>query len=118
MNKRWPDWIEALIGLWIIASPWAVKHTMPSDTGTLTMWNLWTVGVAVLVIAAIALFAFRAWEEWTNAIVGLWLLASPWLLGFSTSAALMWNAVIAGTLVWIFAEWAFYKAQGPDQLAK
>lgn len=116
MNKHWKDWINGLLGLWIIASPWALKHTMTSDTGNLAMWNLWTVGVAILVIVAIALFRFRAWEEWTNALLGLWLLASPWLLGFSSSTALMWNAAIIGALVWVFAEWAFYEAQAPKQL--
>jgi hypothetical protein len=118
MNKRWQDWINGLLGLWIIVSPWALEHTMPSDTGGLAMWNLWTVGVAVLVIAAIALFAFQAWEEWTNAILGVWLLVSPWLLGFSTSTALVWNAVIIGTLVAVFAGWALYEAQGPEPSAK
>ena len=118
MNKHWKDWINGLLGLWIIVSPWALQHTMPSDTGNLAMWNLWTVGVAILVIAAVAIFAFQAWEEWTNLILGLWLLASPWLLGFSTSTALMWNAVIIGTLVAVFAGWALYEAQGPEPLAK
>lgn len=121
MNKQhWQDWINGSLGLWIIVSPWALQHTMPSDTGVggLAMWNLWTVGVAVLVIAAIALFAFQVWEEWTNLVVGAWLLVSPWLLSFSTSAALMWNAVIIGALVVLFAGWALYEEQGSEQLAK
>ncbi len=119
-KQRWQDWANILLGVWIFLSPWAMQQTIASDTelGDLATWNLWTVGVVVLVIAAIALYAFQAWEEWTNLILGAWLLASPWVLGFSTSAAFMWNAVIIGALVVLFAGWALYDEQGPKQLAK
>ena len=115
MEKRWQDWINGVLGLWIIVSPWALKHTMPGDGGSLAMWNLWTVGVAVLVIATVALVAFEAWEEWTNVVLGAWLLISPWLLGFSTSTALAWSTAIIGALVVVLAGWAIYDAEASKQ---
>jgi hypothetical protein len=45
-----------------------------------------------------------------NFALGAWLLVSPWVLGFSGSGILMWNAVIFGALVLGFAGWALLSA--------
>nr|WP_281166742.1 SPW repeat protein [Thermus igniterrae] len=39
------------------------------------------------------------WEEWLNVLLGVWLILSPWLLGFSGVGNAMWNALIVGVLV-------------------
>jgi hypothetical protein len=41
--------------------------------------------IAGLSVAAIA--AFAQWEEWLNLLLGLWVLASPWVLGFQGTTA-------------------------------
>ncbi|MGE5271081.1 MAG: SPW repeat protein [Thiohalocapsa sp.] len=74
--------------------------------GTRAMWDMWIVGLAVVLLAIVAVEAFKAWEDWANVILGGWLLISPWVLGFSASNALMWNAVIFGAAVVGFAGWA------------
>src|ERR1700754_3237688 len=56
--------------------------------------------IAVLAIAALA--AFAVWEEWLNLIVGLWVLVSPWVLGFQGTTARTVH-VIVGILVAILA---------------
>jgi SPW repeat-containing protein len=116
MKKHWQDWGNLVLGLWIFASPWALQHTMASGTesaaaNNATMWSLYIVGIAVAALAVAAIFAFRAWEEWTNIALGVWLLVSPWVLGFSSSAFLMWNAVIAGALIVVLAGWAIAPTQ-------
>jgi|SRR3990167_570720 len=117
MNKsHWQDWVNVLLGLWIFGSPWLLEHTMVTEVsggGLLGMWNAWVVGLAVVLIAGIATSAYSAWAEWTNVALGAWLLVSPWALGFSQSAVLMWNAVIFGALVLGFAGWAL--AEKPKQ---
>ena len=50
--------------------------------------------------------------------LGAGLLASPWLLGFSTAIIAMWNAVIIGALVVGFTGWALAQMQSPRQLAR
>ena len=114
-KQHWQDWVNVLLGLWVFGSPWLLEHTMLTEVpggGLLGMWNAWIVGLAVVVIAGIAIYAYNSWEEWTNIILGAWLLISPWVLGFSTSAALMWNAVIFGVLVIGFAAWALAQYGG------
>ncbi|MDP1731227.1 MAG: SPW repeat protein [Devosia sp.] len=36
-----------------------------------------------MVVGLAALYAYQLREEWISALLGLWLAASPWLLGFS-----------------------------------
>jgi len=40
-------------------------------------------------------------------IAGLWLVISPWILGFSDFNLPRWNSVIFGVLVIILSFWAF-----------
>lgn len=122
-KQHWQDAVTFALGLWVIVSPWTIEHIMagPANPGGLTeavMWNHYGVGIGVVIFAVVALIAFNAWQEWLNLVLGAWLLASPWLLGFNQSVALMWNAVIVGGLVVIFAGWALSAKQGPEQLAE
>lgn len=121
-KQHWQDWINGMLGLWVFGSPWFLEHTMVTEVparGTLGMWNLWVIGLAVVVIAGFALYAFNAWKELANLILGVWLVASPWALGFSTSDMLMRNAVSFGALIVFFAAWALYDAtRGPNRSAK
>lgn len=38
-------------------------------------------------------------EEWAGIGLGLWLLASPWVLGFSHHTAATLNALLIGTIL-------------------
>lgn len=121
-KQHWQDWVNLVLGLWVIVSPWAITHIMagPTNPAGLTdtaMWNYYATGSIVAVLAVIALYAFAVWEEWSNLILGAWLLVSPWFLGFSTSAAMTWNAVIIGVAILVFAGWTLVDEQGPQQMA-
>lgn len=120
-NDHWQDWVNVFVGLWVFGSPWLLEHTMITEVpggGLRGMWNLWIVGLLVAIIAYIAIYAFNAWEEWVNIALGAWLLVSPWILGFSASAVLMWNAVVFGALVVAFAVWALADTGGTRQAAR
>lgn len=85
-KQHWRDWGNIVLGLQVFISPWAIQHTMATgDFGTTTavMWNTYLVGIATIVVAVAALIAFQTWEEWTNIVLGGWLLISPWVFGFS-----------------------------------
>jgi len=119
MRKHWQDQGNLALGLWVLVSPWVLRHTMATSAGatntaidSTAMWNLYLVGIAVVALALAALITFREWEEWTNMALGFWLYVSPWALGFSSSSLLMWNAVIAGALVVILAGWAIAPSRG------
>jgi hypothetical protein len=49
------------------------------------------------------------WKDWTNVVLGLWLAASPWLIGGSAHSAnvgMVYNCVFTGIGIALFAGWA------------
>ena len=51
------------------------------------------------------MLAPKAWEEWTEAILGLWMVISPWALAFSHVREAMYSAVAVGLIVVLLALW-------------
>ncbi|GBD42208.1 hypothetical protein HRbin39_01597 [bacterium HR39] len=88
-------------------SPWLFAYAGQ----TAAAWNAWVVGVVVLVAAVAALTRFHEWEEWVNAILGLWLVISPWITGYAAITAAVWNHVIVGILVAALAIWSAWQAR-------
>jgi SPW repeat len=95
LAARWQDALNLLLGLWLAVSPWALSYM----EHTMAHWNAHATGVAIAVVAAAALIASQTWEEWVNTILAVWLIASPWILGFSELQAATWNQVAVGVLV-------------------
>lgn len=99
--KHWQDPVNLILGLWMIVSPWVLKHQAEANP----TWNAVIVGIIIALAALVALFQVMAWEEWANVVLGVWLVISPWVLGFSGLGAAMWNAVIVGIVVAALALW-------------
>ena len=43
-----------------------------------------------------------SWARWANVVLGIWLVLSPFILGFATDQA-TWNNIIVGFLVLVLA---------------
>jgi len=110
MNRqRWQDWVTLVLGLWIVISPFLLLAPAAAGAPALSgivHWNFYLVGLALAIVGIAALYARRLWEEWIDVVLGLWLLASPWVLKYTDQTMLKWDAVIAGLLVLILAGWA------------
>jgi SPW repeat len=54
--------------------------------------------------------------DWTHVLLGVWLVISPWVVGFTASAGALRSAVIFGAAVIIVALWALYRPlqRGPE----
>jgi hypothetical protein len=50
--------------------------------------------------------AWKRWQDWTNLVFGLWLIAAPFALGTVADQASTYNAVVVGVLVLAVALWA------------
>lgn len=49
------------------------------------------------------------WKDWTNVVLGLWLAASPWLIGgvaHSANVGMVYNCVFTGIGIALFSGWA------------
>jgi SPW repeat len=104
--KRWQDGGNLLLGVWLFISPWALNYAagMP-----IAAWNATILGAAIVVLAAVAMYMPRVWEERINMALGVWMIISPWVLRFATEKNLMMNAVIIGVLVTGLAAWAMLR---------
>ena len=98
--KHWQDAANAVIGVGLVVSPWAAGYSAE----TAPTANAVIVGALLVASALGAMLAPRAWEEWTEALLGLWLVVSPWLLGFA-GAEMARVAVVAGLATLVFALW-------------
>jgi len=99
--KHWQDPVNAIVGVWLILSPWALSFQ--SDLSA--MANAVIVGLLLIAAALGAIFVPRAWEEWTETALGAWLAVSPWVLGFSTLQTATGSAVLSGIVVMALALW-------------
>jgi hypothetical protein len=99
--KHWQDPVNGLVGVAVALSPWILgfQDNMPA------MVNALAVGMALLATALGAIFVPRAWEEWTEVGLGLWLIAAPWVLGFFDVPAARLSALGGGLLIVVLALW-------------
>jgi len=99
--KHWQDPVNAVLGVCLVLLPWVAGFSADlTPTG-----NAVIVGLALVGAALGAMLVPRAWEEWTEALLGLWLIVSPWALGFSTHVDARRSAVVAGIVVAVLALW-------------
>jgi SPW repeat len=87
------DLYTVAFGLFLFVSPWLFAY---ANEGARI--DLWASGAAVAVLSIAAIIAFANWEEWLNLLLGLWLLVSPWVLGFTHTKA-MHVSIALGVLV-------------------
>jgi hypothetical protein len=52
------------------------------------------------------------WQQWVNAILGLAVLATPFLA--LSAATLTWTLVIAGAAIAILSVWSAMKEESPE----
>ncbi|MFC8146269.1 SPW repeat protein [Streptomyces paradoxus] len=86
-----------LLGLYCAASPWIVHYT--TSQPALVTHNL-IMGIA---IGLLALGFTRAPERmyglsWAMCALGVWMIISPWIVGESPDAGVVWNNIIIGAL--------------------
>jgi SPW repeat-containing protein len=89
---HWEDWLSAALGLWLFVSPWVIGY---GDMAAAQ--NAVVVGFLLLAAEFVEFAAFRPWEEWANAALGIWLIISPWVFGAALIAAV--NFGVTGVLV-------------------
>jgi hypothetical protein len=105
-TKRWQDGGNLLLGLWLFISPWAMSYAADIP---IAAWNAYLCGAAIVVFAAVAMYMPKVWEEWINMAFGVWMIISPWVLGFASHRNMTMNAVIIGALVTALATWAMVR---------
>jgi hypothetical protein len=57
------------------------------------------------------------WLSGVNLLVGIWLIISPWVLGFSSTTQATWSTVIAGIIVAVLGAIRFFAGFSQGQTA-
>ncbi|WFU38747.1 SPW repeat protein [Bradyrhizobium sp. CB82] len=78
-----PDLYNLFLAAVLFVSPWLFRLT--NEPGKV---DLWITGAVIGIASLAAIIAYRDWEEWVNVLMGVWLIASPWLLGFPHTRAM------------------------------
>lgn len=99
--KHWQDPLNVLMGAWLVLSPWILRYQDQT-----TPWiNGIVIGLALIAASLGATFMPRAWEDWTEGVLGLWMIVSPWVLAFSMHMDATRNAVASGVVILVLALW-------------
>lgn len=99
--KHWQDAVNALLGAWLLLSPWVLGFQGVAVATATTM-----AAGALLIASSVGAMQFaQAWEEWLDVLIGVALLAAPVLFGFDGLEPAFLNAMVTGGLVTALALW-------------
>lgn len=91
----WASGLNVLAGIWLIISPWVLGFgNQPA-----AIWNTVILGIVVLLFALGAMSSFFSGPSWWNVVFGIWLIISPWVLGFAHLSTATTNAIVLGIIV-------------------
>jgi hypothetical protein len=91
---HWQDWASFALGLWLAVSPWALDHVALHAATA----NAAFLGLAIALASHFEVSFDAVAAQWFNMAAGLWLVLSPFLLGFSDETLATMNAMAVGTL--------------------
>ncbi|MBN9006496.1 MAG: SPW repeat protein [Rhizobiales bacterium] len=92
------DIYNLVLAIVLFASTWFLSRaTAATDV------DFWICAAAIGIISIAAVLAFAWWEEWINLLLGFWLIASPWLLGFTHTNAMHYSIGIGVVVAFMAA---------------
>ena len=106
-HRTWEDWCGMLLGVLIVLSPWfptPAGHEVVDAERSFVVLNTLTVGLLVFGLAQLEYVALQRWEEVAEIVVGLWLIASPYIFGYADAGLLRyWHTSLGGLVVMLAA---------------
>jgi SPW repeat len=95
VHRSWEDWCSLGLGLLILLSP-MIAQTSESPYMAL---NAVVIGLLLMLFGWSELMLIEAWEEYLELVLGLWLVASPWVFGYSHLPLLTAAHIVLGGAV-------------------
>jgi hypothetical protein len=96
--------LDVLAGFWLLISPFALAF----ESNVSAVTNNVVLGI---IIGTLALYRFfsparHIWASWINVLLGIWVMISPFVLGFGDLETAKTNNVAFGMIVIILAGWS------------
>jgi len=95
----WPALINAVLGLWLIASPTVIGYGGAAAANDLVM------GITVVCSALIPAFLLPRFTQssWVNLFCGIWITLAPAIIGYQQLQVPASNDVAVGLLITVVA---------------
>lgn len=107
------DVINFVAAAFLFLSPWIFGFASVAEASR----NAWICGLAIGIPSLAAVFAYAEWEGWVSLVLGLWLIVSPWILGFHhTMTSAMRVDVVVGITVAVFSVGALFIRHTPPRV--
>jgi len=100
-KRHWQDWLSLAVGVWLFLTPIVFDYESQA-----AMVSAFIVGLALILIETTAITMPAVWEELVSIVLGIWLMASPWALGFTIHRNETETAVFVGMAVIALSVWA------------
>lgn len=112
----WTALVIGLLGAWLVVSPWVFGVEFGDAMGL----NSVITGAALALLGGFN-YSRRTDEQLASAagavlaaLLGLWLLVSPWVFELSLEDLAGWNYVVAGFVVGVLGLYTAYEARDRD----
>lgn len=93
--------VALLAGLWFLASPWVYGVYLTPEA-----WNNRIAGLLITIVAIARLSVAdrrTEWLSWINCLLGIWVLASPWIFQYAANTDRLVNSLCTGGILFVAA---------------
>lgn len=119
-HRTWEDWCGMLLGALIVVSPWFPIYEEAVTAGHQTLiLNTVAIGLVVFCLSQLEYVALQRWQEVITLLVGLWLVVSPYALGYSGAGFLrVYHTSLGGVvlLLGVLQLWQDWGVSDEDML--
>ncbi len=100
-HRTWEDQCGMALGVLIALTPWfpMQQGEVPEAIGSVVILNTVMVGLVVFGLAQLEYVSLQRWEEVASIIAGLWLILSPYVLGYHGEGLLRFYHSAFGAMV-------------------
>lgn len=89
------DLYNFALAVLLFVAPWLFKLS-----NGVARVEFWAEGAVIAAISIGAIIAYANWVEWANVALGVWLVVSPWLLGFTHTRAMHFSIAIGAAIAY------------------
>jgi SPW repeat len=112
VNPRLFDAANLILGAVLFLSPWIFRIPTGAESE-----NAYFSGAIIAFISLVVLAEFEIWEEWLNLMAGVWVMTSPWVLGFHGTKAATVDVVIGISVTLLAAIELWFMYHNPPRLS-
>lgn len=106
-RARWSSALNVVAGAWLMLAPFVLSF----EGENAGQWNHIIVGAAVALMALVRASDpdHRVGVSWANAVLGVWMIVAPYVLGYSDVNQATTNSIVMGVVILGLAAFSAYE---------